>query len=121
MGNDFTQNYYQLELPLRKSSGAVGASESEVWPELNELNIPLELLEKIKSLGISEGTLSNEDPTFYNVIDGELQAILCHFDMKACRKHGNHNVSFLDFICSLISIKNIKFQRIAIGMPINKL
>ena len=73
MGNDFTQNYYQLELPLRKSSGAVGASESEVWPELNELNIPLELLEKIKSLGISEGTLSNEDPTFYNVIDGELQ------------------------------------------------
>ena len=73
MGNDFTENYYQLEIPLRKSSGAVGASESEVWPEYNELNIPLELLEKIKSFGINQGTLTNEDPTFYNVIDGALQ------------------------------------------------
>ena len=73
MGNDFTQNYYQLELPLRKSSGATGASESEVWPEYNELNIPLEFLEKIKALGISQGTLVNEDPTFYDIIDGELQ------------------------------------------------
>ena len=73
MGNDFTQNYYQIEIPLRKSSGASGASANEVWPEYNEINIPLEFLEKIKSLGISEGTLSNENPTFYNVIDGELQ------------------------------------------------
>ena len=24
MGNDFTQNYYQLEIPLRKSSGSHG-------------------------------------------------------------------------------------------------
>ena len=73
MGNDLTQNDYQLELPLRKSSGATGASESEVWPEYNELNIPLEFLEKIKALGISQGTLVNEDPTFYDIIDGELQ------------------------------------------------
>ena len=73
LGNDFTQNYYQLELPLRKSSGAIGAPNSEVWPELNEINISLDLLEKIKSLGISQGTLSEEDPIFYDVIDGVLQ------------------------------------------------
>ena len=73
LGNDFTQNYYQLELPLRKSSGAIGAPNSEVWPELNEINISLDLLEKIKSLGISQGTLSEEDPIFYDVIEGELQ------------------------------------------------
>ena len=73
MGNDFTQNYYQLEIPLRKSSGATGASENEVWPEYNEINIPLEFLEQIKALGISLGTLGNENPVFYNVIDGELQ------------------------------------------------
>ena len=73
MGNDFTQNYYQLEIPLRKSSGATGASENEVWPEYNEINIPLEFLEQIKALGISLGTLGNENPLFYNVIDGELQ------------------------------------------------
>mgnify|MGYP001156743217 CR=1 FL=1 len=73
MGNDFTQNYYQLELPLRKSSGTVGSPESEVWPALNEIDIPLEFLETIKSLGINQGTLTNEDPTFYNITDGELQ------------------------------------------------
>ena len=73
MGNDFTQNYYQIEVPLRKSSGAAGASPDEVWPEENEINIPLEFLEKIKALGISLGTLGNDAPTFYNVIDGELQ------------------------------------------------
>ena len=73
MGNDFTQNYYQIEIPLRESSGATGASPTEVWPEENEIDIPLELLEKIKALGISQGSLGNDLPTFYNVIDGELQ------------------------------------------------
>ncbi len=73
MGNDFTQNYYQIEIPLRKSSGATGASPNEVWPEQNEIDIPLEFLEKIKALGISQGSLSNESPTFYNIIDGALQ------------------------------------------------
>ena len=73
MGNDLTQNYYQIEIPLRKSSGATGASDNEVWPEYNEINIPLEFLEQIKSLGISLGTLGSEDPTFYNIIDGELE------------------------------------------------
>ena len=73
MGNDFTQNYYQIEIPLRKSSGASAATPNEVWPEENEIDIPLEFLEKIKALGISQGTLGNEVPTFYNVIDGVLQ------------------------------------------------
>ena len=73
MGNDFTQNYYQIEIPLRKSSGASGATPNEVWPVENEIDIPLEFLEKIKALGISQGTLGNEVPTFYNVIDGVLQ------------------------------------------------
>ena len=73
LGNDFTENFYQLEIPLRKSSGAIGSSEIEVWPEYNELNIPLDLLEQIKSIGIIQGSLLNEEPTFYNVIDGELQ------------------------------------------------
>ncbi|WP_417861179.1 cell surface protein SprA [Winogradskyella sediminis] len=72
MGNDFTENYYQIEVPLLPSSDAEGSSRERVWPEHNEINMPLEHLQKIKALGISAGTLSNEDPTFYNVIDGEL-------------------------------------------------
>ncbi|MBU2927014.1 cell surface protein SprA [Winogradskyella psychrotolerans] len=72
MGNDFTENYYQIEVPLLPSSDAEGSLREQAWPEQNEIEMPLEYLQKIKALGISAGTLSNEDATFYNVIDGEL-------------------------------------------------
>ncbi|WP_225036796.1 cell surface protein SprA [Winogradskyella sp. SM1960] len=71
MGSDFTQNYYQIEVPLLPSSEAEGSPREQVWPEQNEINIPLEFLQKIKALGIG-ANLNSEDPTFYNVIDGEL-------------------------------------------------
>ncbi|WP_178987357.1 T9SS outer membrane translocon Sov/SprA [Winogradskyella schleiferi] len=73
MGNDFTQNYYQVEVPLKVSSNTgLAASAEDVWPDENEINIPLEFLQKIKALGISDMTLSDENPTFYNVVDGAL-------------------------------------------------
>ena len=72
MGNDFTDNYYQIEVPLLPSADATGSAAEQVWPDENEINISLEYLQTIKSLGISDQTLANEDPTFYNVIDGEL-------------------------------------------------
>jgi cell surface protein SprA len=71
MGNDFTQNYYQIEVPLLVSANITTTAE-QVWPEENEIEIPLEFLQKIKALGISAGTLSDENPTFYDVLDGEL-------------------------------------------------
>ncbi len=72
MGNDFTENYYQIEVPLLPTSDAEGSLREQTWPEQNEIEMPLEYLQTIKSLGISAGTLSNEDATIYNVIDGEL-------------------------------------------------
>jgi cell surface protein SprA len=49
-GNDFTQNYYQVALPLKVT--VPGASprlpEDEVWPEENEIDLKLELLTKLK-------------------------------------------------------------------------
>ncbi|YCO56665.1 cell surface protein SprA [Psychroserpens sp. MEBiC05023] len=70
MGNDFTQNYYQIEVPLQVSSGM--SSPESIWPEVNEINIELDVLEQMKSRGIADGTLANVDPTFYDLIDGEL-------------------------------------------------
>ncbi|MBT8271475.1 MAG: cell surface protein SprA, partial [Bacteroidia bacterium] len=71
MGNDFTQNFYQIEVPLVVTVGNSIDPET-VWPEVNEIDLPISALEKIKSIGISTGTLLNEDPTFYDVIDGQL-------------------------------------------------
>lgn len=76
MGNDFTQNYYQIEVPLLPSTNTgASASAEQVWPNQNEINIPLEYLQKIKALGISAGTLGDQDPTFYNVVDGVLNEV----------------------------------------------
>lgn len=70
MGNDFTQNYYQIEVPLQVSSGM--SSAESIWPEVNEINIDLDVLEQVKSLGIADGSLANLEPTFYNLNGGEL-------------------------------------------------
>ena len=73
MGNDFTDNFYEIQIPLLPSDFVNGGSiEERVWPELNEIDIPLEFLQKIKALGISAGTLANIEPTYYNVLDGDL-------------------------------------------------
>lgn len=73
MGNDLTENYYQIEIPLQVSTGI---SRDELWPKDNEINLPLNILAQIKALGISDGTLSNLDPTFYDVINGEAVPII---------------------------------------------
>jgi len=73
MGNDLTQNYYQIEVPLQVSTGN---SSEALWPTGNEINLPLEVLEQIKSLGITNGTLANPTATFYDVINGEPVAIV---------------------------------------------
>ncbi len=68
MGNDFTNNFYQIELPLTVSERNVkNPSPNQVWPEENRLNLPLELLQQVKS-----GVLGNENlsPTDLNFIDG---------------------------------------------------
>nr|WP_198034984.1 cell surface protein SprA [Winogradskyella sp. J14-2] len=74
MGNDFNQNFYQIEIPLLPSDLADGnlSIEERIWPAVNEINISLDILQDIKSQGIFNQTLSNEDPTFYDVIDGVL-------------------------------------------------
>ena len=71
MGNDFTQNFYQIEVPLAVTVGS-STDPATVWPEVNEIDLPINALEQIKSLGINGGTLSNVEPTFYDVIDGVL-------------------------------------------------
>lgn len=55
MGGDFTENYYQIEIPLRPTP--FGASHaSEIWPDLNQLNLPLELLQQIKAKVVGDPT-----------------------------------------------------------------
>jgi len=72
MGNDFTDNFYEIQIPLKVSPNTTNPTEREVWPLENEIEIPLEYLQQIKSRGISGGSLTGLNPTFYNIIDGIL-------------------------------------------------
>lgn len=54
-GNDFTQNFYQIEIPLKvtEPSSATGSncaplSAEVVWPEANEIDLSLDLLTQLK-------------------------------------------------------------------------
>lgn len=67
-GNDFTQNFYQVELPLKvtqqkNTTNALAYSAEEVWPTENEIELSLDLLKtlKIKALQNDPG-LPPADP-----------------------------------------------------------
>jgi len=51
MGNDLTNNYYQIEVPLTPSVPSISATE--VWKEENEIDIQLEVLKNIKASGVN--------------------------------------------------------------------
>jgi len=47
MGSDLSDNFYQIELPLKITSAATSTADG-VWPAENELNVDLEALKKLK-------------------------------------------------------------------------
>ncbi|CAM4432053.1 T9SS outer membrane translocon Sov/SprA [Flavobacterium terrigena] len=52
IGNDFTDNFYQIEMPL-KVSDINARTPEDIWLAENEIELPLALLARIKSLNIA--------------------------------------------------------------------
>ncbi|RXR24697.1 T9SS outer membrane translocon Sov/SprA [Flavobacterium stagni] len=51
-GNDVTDNFYQIELPLKKSQFNDN-TPSAVWPDANQIDVSLSLLTQLKVLALS--------------------------------------------------------------------
>ncbi|SHI89265.1 protein involved in gliding motility SprA [Mesonia phycicola] len=64
MGSDFTDNFYQIEIPLTISEANSTAS-LDVWPEENNLDLSLSLLQEIKSLVLGSQAYSSADLNFF--------------------------------------------------------
>ncbi|GLB51008.1 cell surface protein SprA [Neptunitalea chrysea] len=63
IGTDFTDNFYQIDVPLQVTEA--GSSTAElIWPDENNLEVVLETLTDMKAKGISDGSLS--DLLFYD-------------------------------------------------------
>ncbi|MCW2117868.1 cell surface protein SprA [Flavobacterium sp. 7A] len=73
-GNDFTDDFYQIEIPLKvtQPSGCTKLSEEAVWPESNQINLTLSLLTalKIKYKSVDISTLPLDG--IYYQEEGEL-------------------------------------------------
>lgn len=76
-GNDFTQNFYQVEIPLKVTRQSQSLTAEEVWPEANEIDLTLALLTKLKIMAMSNSSGLVEDPLGVKYInDFELDASL---------------------------------------------
>lgn len=58
-GNDFTENFYQVEMPLRVPTNTPTTAE-DIWPEDNQIEIALEMLTKLKILALKHEFTPNE-------------------------------------------------------------
>ena len=72
IGTDFSQNFYQVELPLKFTSfGAT--SESEIWPDENQLEVALSDLNMVKSVRINNrSTTPLNELQFFEVENGSV-------------------------------------------------
>ena len=68
IGTDFSENFYQLELPLQFTP-FFSTSPEIIWPDVNELNVALSDLNKVKSQGIADQTLNQIN--YYEIEGGE--------------------------------------------------
>ena len=68
LGNDLTQNYYEIQIELNPTSFSATSSE-DIWPIENRLNLPLELLQQVKALALGDPDNDPSEVTFFNQED----------------------------------------------------
>ncbi len=74
-GNDFTQNYYQVEIPLKITLWSDASAPEKIWPEENNIDLTMTLLTKIKILATQDPGGFSPDGV-YSKFDYELDPSL---------------------------------------------
>ncbi len=69
-GNDFTENFYQVEVPLKVSSQNASTPDG-VWPSDNEIELPMNLLTKLKILALNNDSSIIYDPNGIGFVEEE--------------------------------------------------
>ena len=98
LGTDFTDNYYEYELPLHKTEWGA-SSDGDIWPEENNIEIVFEdllSLKKKRNQLIEDGSTAVSYVLEYSKYDDELDRML--------RVKGNPNLQGLKTI--MIGVRN---------------
>ena len=122
MGNDLDDNYYQIEIPLLKSSKN-SSNVDEVWPDENEINLSLDILGKIKAQAIIDGPLPDGSARFYDVVNGDITEV-SGFSGYTTGQHrvaikGNPN--FGDVRSLMVGVKNAYTSNVCAQVWFNEL
>ncbi len=65
LGNDLTNNYYEVQIPLNPTNFGARSAE-EIWPLANRLNLPLDLLQQIKTKVLGDSSYDQTEVNFFN-------------------------------------------------------
>ena len=84
-GNDFTQNYYQVERPLKTTLWGDSSTAEKIWPEDNNIDISMAMLTKIK-------ILASQNPTALDA-DGVLTKFDYELDPSIAQGNNNLRIS----------------------------
>jgi len=64
LGNDLSQNYYEVQLPLNPTTFG-STSPEDIWPIENRLLLPFELLQQVKALSLGDPNNVPNETSFY--------------------------------------------------------
>ncbi len=65
LGNDLTNNYYEVQIPLNPTNFNARSAE-EIWPLANRLNLPLDLLQQVKTTVLGDRSYDRNEVNFFN-------------------------------------------------------
>ncbi|WP_298550035.1 cell surface protein SprA [uncultured Algibacter sp.] len=104
MGNDLNDNYYQIEIPLK----ITGNNTSDIWPTANEINIPLDILGKVKAESFSDDAPPVGEARFYDVINNDIIRVAdgTAYTSEQHRVAIKGNPNFGDIRTLMVGVKN---------------
>ncbi|PTX44446.1 protein involved in gliding motility SprA [Christiangramia gaetbulicola] len=104
MGTDFSDNFYQIEIPLATTLFGATTPE-EIWPEVNRLNLELDLLQQIKTAVLGDPTLNATELNFFTEELAQVDAE-APYDLGRLRLGVKGNPSFGNIRLLMVGVKN---------------
>ena len=104
IGTDFTDNFYQIEIPLKPTDFGA-ASASEIWPEENRMNLPLKLLQEVKAKVIGDPNYISTELNFFSE-EGEPVEAEDPYELGQLRIGIKGNPSFGNVRMLMLGVKN---------------
>lgn len=104
MGTDFSDNFYQIEIPLATTQFGASTSQ-EIWPEVNRMNLELDLLQQVKTSVLGDPGLVSTNLNFFTEDLQEVDAE-APYDMGKLRIGVKGNPSFGNIRLLMVGVKN---------------